>query len=81
MAQIVPHEITVARMRMLLESLNDQDVLAPNSLRNLSILRAGRRIGHIDLDPPLPHVELYDAHGWLITYPSACEEPSGLTEF
>jgi hypothetical protein len=40
--------MTVKCLRELLERLNDNDVLFPNRVRNISILRNDVQIGYID---------------------------------
>jgi hypothetical protein len=43
------HEITVARLKELLADLKDDDLLIPNAVRNLSIIRDEKEFGFIDL--------------------------------
>lgn len=45
----ITHEVTVYRLRQLLSGLKDADVLVPNELRNIAVLRDGNYIGHINL--------------------------------
>ena len=69
------HYITVAKFRELLGQLRDDDVLTPNRVDNLAVLRGGTRaedgvlsgatyIGFVDLRNCNPHVEL-DVEGKL----------------
>jgi hypothetical protein len=45
----IPHEVTVGRLTELLAQLREDDILVPNSVRNLLIVRDNRSIGFIDL--------------------------------
>lgn len=53
------HIVTVAKLAELLTQLEPNDLLVPNSVDNLAILRAGTQIGYIDLLQYNAHVELY----------------------
>lgn len=44
------HEITVADLKALLDTLRDDDVLVPNRVRNLTIFRGEDTIGFINLN-------------------------------
>jgi hypothetical protein len=52
------HEITVGKLQELLATLEPTDVLTPNRVNNLLILRDGGKIGYIDLFTDA--VELFD---------------------
>jgi hypothetical protein len=71
----VGHFVTVAKLRELLLELRDDDVLTPNRVENLTVLRGGEReqtkgnfsvlknsryVGFIDLLNGDPHVELFE---------------------
>ncbi len=43
------HNITVGLLKVLLEELDDDDLLIPNTVRNLSIERNGEYWGFINL--------------------------------
>ena len=50
----VPHEMTIAELWKVMDSeLKQSDILAPNSLQNLSVFRDGKYIGYIDFAPHL----------------------------
>lgn len=46
---MIEHEITVAKLGELLKELDDNDVLIPNGVRNLTIERGGKYIGFVNL--------------------------------
>lgn len=54
------HQITVADLRAILDSLDGSDVLYPNRVGNLSILRNGSYTGVIDLLHSTPLSERLD---------------------
>lgn len=55
----IVHSITVAELRGLLSRLKDDDVLYPNRVRNLLIVRDGASIGFLDLLEGHPGVEFW----------------------
>ena len=55
---LIDHEITVARLKKLLSLLKDDDVLIPNRVRNLTIVRNDKYFGFIDLLKNDTHVEI-----------------------
>ena len=54
------HCVTVALLRALLDELRDTDVLIPNQVANLKIIRDGWYIGFVDLLDPYQAVELFE---------------------
>ena len=54
------HRTTVAKLRSLLAQLQDSDVLIPNQVQNLSIVRDGEQIGFIELRHFHEAIELYE---------------------
>lgn len=54
------HKITVAQLRRLLTELRDDDVLIPNQVANLTVIRYGRYVGYVDLLDPVQHVEILE---------------------
>lgn len=57
------HRTTVAKLRSLLAQLRDDDVLEPNAVQNLAIVRDGAQIGHIELHHFHESVEIYEGEG------------------
>ena len=55
----IEHRTTVATLRFLLAELRDSDVLVPNSVKNLAILREWRQIGVIELLNGQEQVTIY----------------------
>lgn len=46
---MIEHEITVAQLRELLLQLKDDDILIPNTVANLAVVRNDKYIGFVDL--------------------------------
>ncbi len=59
----IRHEITVARLHELLGELHADDLLVPNAVGNLAIVRGGVYVGFVDLLVDRSHVELSDDDG------------------
>lgn len=57
------HEISVAKLRELLAMLEDDDVLIPNAVANLKIVRGDRYVGFINLLKDLQGVEMHGDSG------------------
>jgi hypothetical protein len=53
------HEITVATLRELLTQLEPEDVLIPNVVGNLKIVRGGTYIGYVDLLKDLASIDVF----------------------
>lgn len=43
-----PHEMTVAELQGLLTQLRDDDVVVPNAVANLAVVRKGAFFGYVD---------------------------------
>jgi hypothetical protein len=56
--ELVEHSITVKRLTEILTELRDDDVLVPNTVRNLAVLRGGHYIGFVNLIEVEPKLEL-----------------------
>jgi len=54
------HEITVEKLRGILSQLRDDDLLLPNRVQNLTIIRGGCYIGFINLQKNLEEVEIFE---------------------
>ena len=59
----IRHEVSVKKLRELLTQLNDEDVLIPNQVAHLALIRNGSQIGFIDLLPDFQEVTLYGSNG------------------
>jgi hypothetical protein len=53
------HAVTVAELRTALNQLHDNDVLVPNEVKNLAVIRDFVQTGHIDFGN-YAAVESYD---------------------
>lgn len=56
----VMHEMTVSKLKELLSTLEDTDILVPNAVRNLLIVRKDKSIGFIDFLDGHPALEFWE---------------------
>jgi hypothetical protein len=56
----IRHRITASELRHLLTQLRDDDVLEPNAVGNLRIIRDGESIGFVDLLPACLGIHLWE---------------------